>query len=78
MRATIDIPDETYREVKIMAVQQNTTVRQLVLEGLELVKKQQMPFKAKRLTEPPIPATGKHVINPTEEELLEASIPSRY
>jgi hypothetical protein len=38
MRTTVDIPDETYRAIKIMAAQRGTTVRELVLEGLEAVK----------------------------------------
>lgn len=37
MRTTIDIPDEMFRKVKVMAAEQGSTVRQLVLEGLEMV-----------------------------------------
>jgi hypothetical protein len=37
MRTTVDIPDEVYREVKVMAAQQGVTVRELVLDGLERV-----------------------------------------
>jgi hypothetical protein len=76
MRTTIDIPDETYREVKTMAAQESTTVRQLVLDGLELVKQKKSSRKKRRFQVPLIPATGDRIINPTEEELLEASIPS--
>lgn len=39
MRTTIDIPDETYRSIKILAVERGSTVRELVLEGLDLVKR---------------------------------------
>ena len=35
MRTTIDIPDETYKNIKRMAVEENTTVRQIVLDALE-------------------------------------------
>ena len=38
MRATIDIPDNTYRELKIVAAREGTTIREIVLEGIEIVK----------------------------------------
>ncbi len=37
MRTTVDIPDEIYRGVKVLAAERGTTVRELVLEGLETV-----------------------------------------
>jgi hypothetical protein len=37
MRTTVDIPDDTYRAVKVLAAERGTTVRELVLEGLETV-----------------------------------------
>lgn len=37
MRTTVDIPDETYRAIKVMAAEQGVTVRELVLDGLESV-----------------------------------------
>jgi hypothetical protein len=33
----VDIPDETYRAIKVMAAEQGVTVRELVLDGLEIV-----------------------------------------
>jgi hypothetical protein len=35
MRTTIDIPDETYRDLKIKAAQEGTPVRQIVLRGIQ-------------------------------------------
>jgi hypothetical protein len=35
MRTTIDIPDETYRELKIKAAHELTPVRQIVLRGIQ-------------------------------------------
>ena len=35
MRTTMDIPDETYRELKIKAAQEGTPVRQIVLRGIQ-------------------------------------------
>jgi hypothetical protein len=37
MRTTVDVPDETYRAIKVMAAEEGVTVRELVLEGLERV-----------------------------------------
>jgi len=37
MRTTIDIPDETYRTLKVLAAEKNSTVRQMVLDGLDLL-----------------------------------------
>jgi hypothetical protein len=37
MRTTIDIPDELYKNVRILAIEKNATVKQMVLEGLELL-----------------------------------------
>ena len=37
MRTTIDIPDATYRELKIRAARTGKTVREMVLSGIERV-----------------------------------------
>ncbi len=34
MRTTIDIPDETYRKLKVKAALEGETVRQIVLRGI--------------------------------------------
>lgn len=35
MRTTIDIPDETYRDLKIKAAHERVPVRQIVLRGIQ-------------------------------------------
>lgn len=35
MRTTLDIPDETYRNLKIKAAQEGTPVRQIILRGIQ-------------------------------------------
>ncbi len=35
MRTTVDIPDETYRELKILAAREGKPVRQIVLQGIQ-------------------------------------------
>jgi hypothetical protein len=53
MRTTVDIPDETYRALKIKAAQEGTRVRQIVLRGIQReldeaeakpVRKMQLPL----------------------------------
>jgi DNA polymerase II small subunit/DNA polymerase delta subunit B len=58
MRTTIDIPDETYRTIKVMAAERGTTVRELVLEGLEAVRQKKL-VPRKPFTIPLIPSTRK-------------------
>ena len=43
MRTTIDIPDETYRTARILAAERGDTLRQVVLEGLEMVVRASKP-----------------------------------
>jgi hypothetical protein len=45
MRTTVDIPDETFRAVKVMAAVQGVTVRELVLDGLEMVMRTRKPAR---------------------------------
>ncbi len=40
MKTTIDLPDELFREAKVLAARRNTTFRELVIEGLQGVKEQ--------------------------------------
>jgi hypothetical protein len=54
MRTTVDLPDDVYRAVKVMAAERGSTVRELVLEGLETVMRtKQTP---RRSFEPAAPA----------------------
>ena len=45
MRTTVDIPDETYRTIKVPAAEQGRTVRELILEGLETVLRTKKPAR---------------------------------
>jgi hypothetical protein len=56
MRTTIDLPDELFREAKTLAVQQRTTLKnlitQFILSGLGAESSESVP--SKRRTPPPI------------------------
>ena len=72
MRTTIDIPDETYRRLKVKAAEKNSTVRQVVLDGLELALLQQdSPAPAKRLKLPIIRSTRKDELVIDSEKIYE-------
>ncbi len=52
MRTTVDIPDETYRRLKMKAVREGRTVRQLVLRGIHREIDESPAKPVKRLSEP--------------------------
>ncbi len=70
MRTTIDIPDETYRTIKIIAAERGITVRALMLEGVELVRQQPKTAHA-RFTVPVIPSSRPGTLNLTNEQIDE-------
>ncbi len=36
MRTTVDIPDPIYREIKVRAAREGSTIREIILEGVAL------------------------------------------
>jgi hypothetical protein len=68
MRTTIDIPDTTFRELKVRAAREGRTLRELLLEGLELARKQQSiprtPFVL-----PLIPSSRPGTLDLTNEQI---------
>ena len=50
MRTTVDIPDELYREIKICAATEGTTVKEIILEGVSerLRNRSPKPAQAQR------------------------------
>lgn len=51
MRTTIDIPDDTYRELKVKAAREGKPVRQIVLQGIhrELRTEEEGPVQKLKL-----------------------------
>ncbi len=52
MRTTMDIPDETYRRLKIKAAREGETVRRIVLRAILQEIEQPATKPVRRLTEP--------------------------
>lgn len=71
MRTTLDIPDETYREVKIFAAEHGTTLRQLVLEGLAIVARPSTPKPKAKFVLPVIKSSRPASLNLTDEQIDE-------
>jgi hypothetical protein len=53
MRTTIDLPDDLYKDVRMLAVERNSSLRQMVLDGLGLLLKQQTGNLPQKHFEPP-------------------------
>jgi len=68
MRTTIDIPDETYRELRILAVERATSVRNLVLEGVGLLQQRKRP-SAQRFEVPVIHSSRPGTLDLTNEQI---------
>jgi hypothetical protein len=65
MRATIDIPDELYRRVKVKAAQSSQTVRQLVLKGIDLVVEGEAAEASLRHSVPMLDTNASKAVDPT-------------
>jgi hypothetical protein len=72
MRTTVDIPDGTYRTIKVMAAERGGTVRELILEGLESVIRTRRPTRDG--WEPPEASSGEpgsiEIDHETNDELV--------
>jgi hypothetical protein len=65
MKTTIDIPESLYRQARIRAVENGTSLRALVLTALEHELRNKM-------TEPKVPYFARRKLLPEYEELLRA------
>jgi hypothetical protein len=72
MRTTIDIPDEIYRFIRRLAVEKNSTVRQIVLDALEAAVLRPAPGPpVERLKLPLIRSTRKDKLVIDNEKIYE-------
>ena len=71
MRTTIDIPDETYKELRILAAERGESVRKLVLEGIQLVRQGSLKSPRKKFVVPVIHSDRPGTLNLTNEEIDE-------
>jgi len=72
MRTTIDIPDETYKNIKRIAVEENTTVRQIVLDALETAaQKRMMQSPLRRMKLPILRSTRPGTLDLDNEKIYD-------
>jgi plasmid stability protein len=71
MRTTIDIPDETYRDLKIKAAREGKPVRQIVMRGIqrELAGAEEKPVRKLQL--PLIRSSHPGTLELTNEQIDE-------
>jgi len=71
MRTTIDIPDETYRDLKIKAAREAVPVRQIVLRGIQREIEQPAAKPVRRLTEPILKSYAPGSIRIDNEQIFD-------
>jgi len=71
MRTTIDIPDETYRDLKIKAAREGMPVRQIVLRGIRREIEQPAAKRTQRLTEPILKSYAPGSIRIDNEQIFD-------
>lgn len=71
MRTTIDIPDETYRELRVLAAERGESIRKLVLDGIQLVQQRNLKPARKDFAVPVIHSKRPGTLNLTNEEIDE-------
>jgi hypothetical protein len=72
MRTTIEIPDDIYKDVKRLAVDENTTVKQIVLRALEGALRTRIPHPApKRLMLPIIHSKNPGTLDIDNERIYD-------
>ena len=72
MRTTIDIPDERYKQLKRLAIERDSTVRELVLQAIDLLENQPVVAKPRqRLKLPLIRSDQPGTLHLTNEQIYD-------
>ena len=71
MRTTIDIPDETYRELKVKAVREGKTFREIVLRGMQRELQEAAMKPVKKFEIPIIHSDRPGTLDLTNEQIDE-------
>lgn len=74
MRTTVDIPDSIYRDLKAQAAREGSSVKKLILRGVEHVRRENSrKLSSKRVKSPVIPSKRPgtmHIDNATIDDIL--------
>lgn len=71
MRTTLDIPDETYRQLKIKAANEGVPVRIILLRGIQTELGPSKPQPIRKLRLPLIRSSRPGTLNLTNEQIDE-------
>lgn len=72
MRTTVDIPDPLYREIKIHAAHEGRSIREVILEGVEMrLRAKRKDPAAKPFKVPVIKSKRPGTLNLTNEQIDE-------
>ena len=71
MRTTVDIPDTKYRQLKGKAASEGTTVKALVMKGVEVVLAERNVPKRKKLNIPILLSTNPGSIDIDNERIYD-------
>jgi len=71
MRTTIDIPDETYRKLKIKAATEDRTIREITLRGIERELQEEEKRPVQKLKLPLIRSSQPGALELTNEQIDE-------
>jgi hypothetical protein len=72
MRTTIDIPDERYKQLKRLAIERDSTVRELVLQAIDLLENKPVVAKPRqRLKLPLIRSDQPGTLHLTNEQIYD-------
>jgi hypothetical protein len=71
MRTTVDIPDETYRELKMLAAREGKPVRQIVLQGIQRELQGEEGRTVRKLKLPLIRSSRPGTLKLTNEQIDE-------
>jgi hypothetical protein len=71
MRTTLDIPDSQYRRLKVKAVHEGTSVRQIVLRSIDRELDNQVQTPTKRLAQPILKSRAPGSIRLNNEQIYD-------
>jgi hypothetical protein len=78
MRTTIDIPDERYKQLKRLAIERDSTVRELVLQAIDLLENQPVVAKPRQRLKLPLIRSDQpgtlHLTNEQIYDILDADL----
>jgi hypothetical protein len=71
MRTTIDIPDETYRKLKVKAATEGQTVREIALRGIQREIEATSARRIRKLSEPVLKSYAPGSIRIDNEQIYD-------